>query len=147
MGTATYIPKSYLLDLAALSILTTSHPGLGNIQIICRLLLLLFFFQVHDITQNRKCSWCSRCGQKHKMSMFIWLSRPKVEKWVPPNFHNISSVETGKTISSIHCRMKEYISKICLWNTMIKQETDQLFSQTTLNSNQIKKRISWRNFS
>ena len=56
-----------------------------------------------------------------------------------PNFHNISSVETRETISSIHCRMKEYISKICLWNTMIKQETDQLFSQTTLNSNQIKK--------
>ena len=41
-----------------------------------------------------------------------------------PNFHNISSVETRETISSIHCRMKEYISKICLWNTMIKQNTD-----------------------
>ena len=27
-----------------------------------------------------------------------------------PNFHNISSVETRETISSIHCKMKEYIS-------------------------------------
>ena len=84
---------------------------------------------VHDVDKNTRCPCSSGWA----------VSRPKVGKWVLPNFHNISSVETGKTISSIHCRMKEYISKICLWNTMIKQETDQLFSQTTLNSNQIKK--------
>ena len=142
-GTSHFYPKSYLLDLAALSIPTTSHWPWEYTNSLQTFTFTPFLpgswyntklenaLGVHDVDKNTRCPCSSGWA----------VSRPKVGKWVPPNFHNISSVETGKTISSIHCRMKEYISKICLWNTMLKQETDQLFSQTTLNSNQIKKNI------
>ena len=53
-----------------------------------------------------------------------FVEQMKSGKVSGPNFHNISNVETRETISSIHCRMKEYISKICLGNTMIKQKGD-----------------------
>ena len=55
-----------------------------------------------------------------------FVEQMKSGKVSGPNFHNISNVETRETISSIHCRMKEYISKICLGNTMIKQKGDEL---------------------
>ena len=131
-----------------ISILTRRQPweytnvqarqhALENIQILCQLSLDSSVFSQFSSCQ---CSW------KHTVC-YLW---PLIKNWTclwdrkpqdvhvhfveqtksgkvrggRPNFHNISSVETRETISSIHCRMKEYISKICLWNTMIKQNAD-----------------------
>ena len=123
-----------------LSILTTRQHALGNIQILSQLTLhssifLQFSFCKFDYLATFLKSYCMLGKAFTEISILAHLRDTKTRdvhvhfveerksgkvSW--PNFHNISNVETRETISSIHCRMKEYISKICLWNTMIKQE-------------------------